>query len=133
MRVHTDGTTPQGDDIFVFGSNLAGRHGLGAALVARAAFGALYGVGEGPMGQSYAIPTKDKTLHSLPIPEIAKYVEEFVRYVRRNPDRYFFLTRIGCGYAGNADSEIAPLFAEIAELENVSISWEWAEVLFQWK
>ncbi len=45
------------DEVFVFGSNLAGMHAGGAARVAYERFGAVMGQGVGMQGQSYAIPT----------------------------------------------------------------------------
>ena len=99
--------------VFVFGSNLAGRHGKGAALAARRLHGAQYGVGTGPTGNAYAIPTKDahRTLRVLPLEEINKHVVEFVRYAKTHPELQFDVTRIGCGYAGYCDADIAPMFA----------------------
>ena len=97
--------------IFVFGSNLAGRHGKGAALSAYRRHGAIYGQGTGPQGQSYAIPTKDEQLRTLPIPHIQRHVKQFLRYAELNPALTFEVTRVGCGYAGYSDDDIAPLFA----------------------
>lgn len=96
--------------IFVFGSNLAGRHGKGAALTARKDYGAQYGVGVGRTGNAYAIPTKDEYLRTLPIPSIRHFVTGFLDYARQNPNESFQVTRIGCGLAGYNDSDIAPLF-----------------------
>lgn len=98
-------------DIFVFGSNLAGRHGKGAALYARQNHGAVYGVSVGTMGKSYAIPTKDEKLRTLPLETIKIYVDAFVRHARLNPELTFKVTRIGCGLAGYTDAQIAPMFA----------------------
>jgi len=97
-------------EIFVFGSNLAGRHGKGAALFALQNHGAIYGQGIGHQGNSYAIPTKDHQLKTLPVSEIKTYVNQFIRYARKNPQLQFNVTRIGCGLAGYTDSDIAPLF-----------------------
>ena len=96
--------------IFVFGSNLAGRHGKGAALWARQHRGAIYGQGEGLQGESYAIPTKDGRLNTLPLPAIRWHVIAFLRFARNNPEMQFQLTPIGCGYAGYTPADIAPLF-----------------------
>lgn len=96
--------------VFVFGSNLAGRHGRGAALAARNEHGAVYGVGEGRTGQSYAIPTKDENLRPRSLSEIQVSVERFIEYAKQNPDCEFVVTRIGCGLAGFDSSEIAPMF-----------------------
>ncbi len=98
------------DEIFVFGSNQAGRHGLGAALVAREKFGAVSGVGQGPTGQCYAIATKDYFMSVLSRAEIGFQVMTFLRYARDNGHQKFLVTAIGCGYAGYTPREIAPLF-----------------------
>lgn len=97
--------------VFVFGSNLAGRHGKGAALWAREHRGAVYGVGEGRMGQSYALPTKDRFLRTLPLDYIERYsVHNFLAYARTHRDETFELTPVGCGLAGYSPDDIAPLF-----------------------
>lgn len=98
------------NEIFVFGSNLAGRHGAGAARFAIQNFGARYGVGTGPQGRAYAIPTKDKQLGVLPLDKIKAYVNEFLAYARLNPKLRFKLTAIGCGLAGYKPKDIAPMF-----------------------
>ena len=98
------------NNIFVFGSNLAGRHGKGAALTAFRTHGAIYGQGYGMQGNSFAIPTKDENLNTLPINKIEKYVNNFIKYATLNPDLMFQVTRIGCGLAGYEDEDIAPLF-----------------------
>ena len=96
--------------IFVFGSNLAGRHGKGAALYARQKCGAVYGQGIGFQGSSYAIPTKDERLNILPLDRIAGFVTEFINFANRHPNLTFQVTRIGCGLAGFKVNQIAPLF-----------------------
>jgi hypothetical protein len=101
-------------EIFVFGSNLAGRHGAGAAKAAME-HGAIYGQGEGRQGNSYGIPTKDEKLRTLNLPEVRQGVERFLDYARANPDLRFRLTAIGCGFAGYHPSVIGPLFAEAPE------------------
>lgn len=101
----------QSNAIFVFGSNLAGRHGKGAALVARIQYGAQRGVGEGLCGRSYAIPTKDERLRPLLRRGVACCVARFVLFALGRPDLTFVVTRVGCGLAGYTDAEIAPLFA----------------------
>jgi hypothetical protein len=97
--------------IFVFGSNLAGRHGKGAALHARLHHGALYGQGIGYQGNAYAIPTKDRNIQTLPLASVQKYVSEFLAFAEAHPELTFQVTRIGCGLAGFRDNQIAPLFA----------------------
>lgn len=97
--------------IFVFGSNLAGIHGKGAALYARKSHGAKYGIGVGRTGNSYAIPTKDEHIKTLPLAQIAKYVAEFLDYARAHPELEFQVTKIGCGLAGYSEHEIKPMFS----------------------
>jgi len=97
-------------EIFVFGSNLAGRHGKGAALEARKKYGAVYGVGVGLTGNSYAIPTKGYNLEVLPLEVITEYVAEFKQFAKVNTEYTFRVTRIGCGLAGYVDAQIAPMF-----------------------
>jgi hypothetical protein len=97
--------------IFVFGSNLAGRHGKGAALYARQQHGAVYGHGVSLQGNSYAIPTKDEQLNTLPLEQIAGYVEQFKAFALSHPELMFQVTAIGCGLAGYKPQQIAPMFA----------------------
>jgi hypothetical protein len=97
--------------IFVFGSNLAGRHGKGAALCARHNHGAIYGQGIGLQGSSYAIPTKDERLKSLPLDAIREYVEQFKSFAAAHPEMTFQVTPIGCGLAGYSAKQIAPMFS----------------------
>lgn len=101
-------------EIFVFGSNLAGMHGGGAARVALHRFGAVPGQGVGLQGQSYAIPTMQGGVDT-----IRPYVDEFIEFARSHPELKCYVTRIGCGIAGFDDSEIAPLFADARGLKNV--------------
>ena len=96
--------------IFVFGSNEAGIHGAGAALHAQQKHGAILGRGVGLQGYSYAIPTKDRRLHTLPLSVIHGYVQDFVHFALDHPSLTFEVTRIGCGLAGYTDADIAPLF-----------------------
>ena len=104
------------DEVFVFGSNLAGMHGGGAAYVAFRQFGAVMGCGVGLRGQSYAIPTMQGGVET-----IKPYVDDFIAFAKVHPELFFFVTRIGCGIAGFRDKEIAPLFAEAIGLENVCL------------
>lgn len=113
--------------IFVFGSNLAGRHGKGAALYARMYHGAVYGVGEGLTGNSYALPTKDANIQTLPLTEIGKYVEKFLEYADNNPKKEFFVTALGCGLAGYKPADIAPFFRNRGK--NVKLCEEFEKAL----
>ena len=103
--------------IFVFGSNLAGRHGKGAALDAVELFGAQYGVGLGIAGKSFAIPTKDAFLRTLDTVTINHYIQVFKTFVEANPHLTFYLTPIGCGLAGYSAADIAPLFLPLRHLD----------------
>lgn len=94
--------------VFVFGSNLRGAHG--AAKHAFFFQGAVYGVGVGHRGNSYAIPTKDENIRSMPLKEIKGYVDEFIKYASEHPDLQFKVTQIGCGLAGYTAGDIAPMF-----------------------
>lgn len=96
--------------IFVFGSNEAGRHGKGAALVARQHFGAIYGQGYGVQGTSFAIPTKDRYLKTLTLYEIQTYCEGFINKAIETPELTYYITDVGCGLAGYSPYQIAPLF-----------------------
>ena len=96
--------------IFVFGSNLAGRHGKGAALHAKKFHGAIYGQGIGLQGNSYGIPTKDHRVKTLPLDTIKPHVDDFIDFAKANPLLSFQVTKIGCGLAGYGEHEIAPMF-----------------------
>ena len=102
------------NEIFVFGSNLQGMHGGGAARLAYEKFGAIWGQGVGLQGQSYGIPTMHGGVNA-----IKPYVDEFIEFAKSHPELTFLVTRIGCGIAGFRDEEIAPLFKECIEIENV--------------
>ena len=99
------------DPVFVFGSNLAGRHGKGAAQWALKHRGAIYGQGNGLQGNSYAIPTKGYRLEVLPLGTIAAFVHEFLLFAHKYHMMRFQLTPIGCGLAGYTREEIEPMFA----------------------
>ena len=109
-------TSLRADEVFVFGSNLAGMHGAGAARLAYERFGAVWGCGVGLQGQSYAIPTMQGGVET-----IRPYVDEFIDFARSRPDLFFYVTRIGCGIAGFADAEIAPLFAAARAVPNICL------------
>ena len=109
-------TELEADEVFVFGSNLAGMHGGGAAYIAFRQFGAVMGCGVGLRGQSYAIPTMQGGVET-----IKPFVDDFIAFAREHPELFFYVTRIGCGIAGFRDKEIAPLFSEVIGLENVCL------------
>ena len=108
------------DEVFVFGSNLEGMHGGGAAFYAWKHFGAVMGCGVGLRGQSYAIPTMQGGVET-----IEPYVSSFISYAKEHPELFFY----GCGIAGFRDKEIAPLFAEAAGLENVCLPESFVRIL----
>lgn len=109
--------------VFVFGSNLAGRHGKGSALDARVKYGAQLGVGEGPTGNAYAIPTKTGDLRTRSLDAIRVSVEKFKAYALGRPDLTFQVTRVGCGLAGYRDDQIGPMFSDAPE--NCLLPGEW--------
>ena len=104
------------DEVFVFGSNLAGSHGGGAAYVAWRKFGAIMGQGVGLQGQSYGIPTMQGGVET-----IRPYVDEFIAFAKAHPELFFYVTRIGCGIAGFRDAEIAPLFTAARGVPNICL------------
>ena len=117
-------TSLDDDEIFVFGSNLYGQHCGGAARVARERFGAVMGLGVGLQGQSYAIPTMQGGVET-----IQPYVDQFTQFAAQHPGLTFYVTKIGCGIAGFSVEEIAPLFAESINLDNVILPKEFADVI----
>lgn len=115
-------------EVFVFGSNLAGIHGAGAALYA-AKFGARQGEGFGRVGWTFAIPTKDRHIKTMKLGDFQPFIASFIYYARLRPDLTFLVTLIGCGLAGYTPEQIAPLFKGAIELENVCLPEEFWEVL----
>lgn len=103
------------EPVFVFGSNLAGRHGAGAARFAAMWCGAKYGVGEGRQGNAYAVPTKDQSLRTLPLDRVEEAVQRFIRYAGTHPHEIFQVTKVGTGFAGYSDEQIAPMFSSAPE------------------
>ena len=101
------------NEVFVFGSNRRGSHGLGAALTALKKFGAKYGDGEGLQGKSYALPTKGWKIETLPLSEIAKHVSRFIDFASHRSDLTFLVTPIGTGLAGYSAADIAPMFSTV--------------------
>lgn len=125
---HKDGTLPQNGEVFVFGSNLIGIHGAGAAKVAYEKYGAVWSRGFGLMGRSYAIPTKDKLIETSSLYDIAAFIQEFKAdtWDFRLQDKRWFVTRVGCGLAGYTDAQIAPMFKGA---RNCSFAEQWKEYL----
>ena len=112
------------NEIFVFGSNLAGSHGGGAARLAYNSFGAKWGQGVGLQGQSYAIPTMQGGVDT-----IQPYVDEFIEFAKNHQEYKFLVTRIGCGIAAFTPKEIAPLFKDAIDLENVILPKSFVEII----
>ena len=112
------------DEVFVFGSNLAGQHGGGAAHIAYENFGAEWGVGVGLTGQSYAIPTMQGGVET-----IRPYVDDFIAFAKAHQELFFYVTRIGCGIAGFRDRDIAPLFADAVGVENICLPESFVRLL----
>lgn len=126
----TSRTTPRhitelkAHEIFVFGSNLAGAHGGGAAALAWRKWGAVWGQGTGLQGKTYAIPT----MHGGP-EEIRPYVDEFIDFAQQHPDLTFLVTEIGCGIAGFPPQEIAPLFRKAQDISNIWLPQRFWDIL----
>jgi len=112
------------NEIFVFGSNIEGAHGGGAAALAYHKWGAIWGQGAGLQGQTYGIPTMQGGIET-----ISPYVDEFIEFAQKHPELTFLVTRVGCGIAGFADNEIAPLFNKAIYIKNVYLPEEFWEVL----
>ncbi len=118
------------NEVFVFGSNLQGQHAGGAARIAHSHFGAEWGVGVGPTGQCYAIPTMHGDLEA-----IRPYVKQFVNYAIANPSKHFLLTRIGCGIAGFSDADMCRLFRggigypNVLAVPNIAVPRQWLPCL----
>ena len=130
IKVTNENTnTLRENEIFVFGSNLAGIHGAGAALHAKNNFGAKQGIGEGLTGQCYALPTKDNNIKTLPINDIYKSIEKLVQVVKES-NKFFIITAVGCGLAGYRAEDIAPMFEPFVHLKNVSLPQTFIDVIF---
>lgn len=115
--------TPEDDRVFVFGSNLLGIHGAGAAAYAFDDLGAYWGVGEGIMGNSYALPTCYRPGEPVTMMELAVYVQNFLDYAGDHPELRFFVSQVGCGLAGFREDEVAPLFAEAPDNCDLPPGW----------
>lgn len=136
-KFHEDGTLPARTHwVWVFGSNLSGIHGAGAAAIARTVYGRPLGehtaIGiyqDVNSSESYAIPTKDQTIRSMSLNAIRPFVYEFIEYVKQHPQKQFFVTRVGCGLAGFSDGQIAPMFTTLKSCDNVSFALAWEPYL----
>lgn len=109
-------TSLKQNEIFVFGSNLKGMHLGGAARIAMDEFGAILGQGVGLQGQCYAIPTMQGGTET-----IKPYVDEFINFAKEHTEYHFLVTEIGCGIAGFTPNDIAPLFVDAVNIENISL------------
>ncbi len=109
------------NQIFVFGSNLSGRHGKGAAKTALG-WGAIWGQAKGLQRQTYGIPTKDASItRTLSIEEIKPFVDEFIEFAKAYPSLTFLVTEIGCGLAGLKPKDVAPLFKDAVDITNIHL------------
>lgn len=125
---HRDGTSPPTDHVFVFGSNLSGIHGAGAARAAHQHYGAQWGIARGRTGQSYALPTvRERIAGPLSLEAIQREVEIFLHHAATHPEDRFFVTRVGCVLAGHSDNDIAPMFRDAPM--NCSLPDTWANYL----
>ena len=123
-------TSLKSNEVFVFGSNLAGRHGGGAARLALEKFGAIYGQSTGHQGQSWAIPTKDfEVRFALSLEEIQKHIDSFIFVAKNTPNLTYLVTEIGCGLAGLSVKDVAPLFKEAINIPNIKLPFRfWLEL-----
>lgn len=115
-------------EIFVFGSNLSGRHGRGAAKQAMK-WGAIYGRGNGLQGRTYAIPTKNYKLQTLAIEQIKMFVDTFINFAKTNPQLIFLVTEIGTGLANHKKENIAPLFKDAINIQNIHLPFSFWNIL----
>lgn len=115
--------------VFVFGSNLNGYHSGGAARLAHDKFGAIWGVGNGKQGNSYAIPTIGKDGRTLSVKHIEAFVAEFIYFAETHHDLIFLVTEIGCGIAGHKIDDIAPLFFHAVDMKNIYLPARFIEAI----
>ena len=112
-------TSIKENEVFVFGSNLSGRHGKGAAKTALG-WGAIWGQAAGIQGKTYGIPTKDAAIRrTLRIDEIKPFVDDFIDWAKYHTGNIFYVTEIGCGLAGYKPKDIAPLFKDAVNVTNI--------------
>jgi hypothetical protein len=115
------------NEVFVFGSNIAGRHGKGAALTAKLNYGARQGQGVGLQGRSYAIPTKDAALRDLPLPAIDQHIGDFIKFAEEHPELSFYVTPVGCGLRGLKQEVVLPLFKGMPSNCRFAETWDHVE------
>jgi len=130
-RVTLDNITKlNNNEIFVFGSNLSGIHGKGAAKKALT-WGAKWGQAVGLQGRTYGIPTKDSSIRrTLSLNEIKPFVDDFIEFAKNNQKLVFLVTEIGCGLAGLKPKDVAPLFNECVNIENIHLPERfWKKIL----
>lgn len=131
-----DRTTPENithlpdNHVFVFGSNLGGKHGKGAAKTALG-WGARWGQAAGLQGRTYGIPTKDASIRRvLSVSEIKPFVDDFIEFAKTRPDLTFLVSEVGCGLAGYKPKDIAPLFKLSADVKNIHLPERfWRKIL----
>lgn len=124
---HNEGRTAESGWVWVFGSNASGIHAVGDARTAKNNFGALYGVSEGRVGNSYAIPTRDRHLSNYSVVDLREKIETFFEHARSSPRERFFVTKIGCGPGGLPSELVAPMFLNAPV--NCSFSNDWKPFL----
>jgi hypothetical protein len=122
-------STLKENEVYVFGSNQSGIHGKGSAKIAAERFGAKAGIGFGLEGQSFAIPTKNKKIKTLELVQIKYFVDKFIEFAKRRSDLTFYVVEIGCMNAGYEPSNIAPMFKEAKEIENIYLPERFWNVL----
>ena len=122
-------TDLKSNEVFVFGSNLGGFHGAGAARLAKENWGAKMGVGFGPTGQTFAIPSKDEHIQTMSVKAISPYVKSFIDHAESHPNQTFLVTEIGCGLAGHDVEDIAPLFRDAVTINNIHLPERFWRVL----
>ena len=134
---YTGNITPNADTIFVFGSNPEGRHGAGAAKVAREQFDAIYGQGEGLQGNAYALPTKDlrvkknNSLRSISSEQIIESIKKLYETARQNPDKQFkvaYRNTDKASFNGYTGLEMIDMFLKAGSIPaNIVFSKEWVD------
>ncbi len=118
---------PDDERVFVFGSNLLGIHGAGAAWYASQKLGAEFGIGEGLTGRTYALPTCYRPGEPVTLEELAVYVDNFLRFAEQHPETRFFVSAVGCGIAGFSEEEVSYIFQELGTPDNCDLPPGWRD------